>query len=158
MPVILIETEIESTKKIVFDLSRSIDLHKISAAKTNEEAISGTTSGLINLGESVTWKAKHLGFTQKLTTKITQFNSPDYFVDIMTKGAFKSFKHEHFFKEKNGKTLMIDKFDYKSPFGILGNFVDFIFLKKYMTNFLIERNQIVKEFAESEKWKQVLLP
>lgn len=158
MPVILIETEINATKNIVFDLARSIDLHKISTSKTNEKAISGITSGLINLGESVTWKAKHFGFNQKLTTKITKLNFPDYFVDEMTKGAFKSFKHEHFFKDEKGKTLMIDKFDYKSPFGLLGNLVDFIFLKRYMTKFLIERNQIVKEFAETEKWKQVLLP
>ena len=139
--------------------SSALDAAKlaISTAKTNEEAISGITSGLINLGESVTWKAKHLGFTQKLTTKITQFNSPDYFVDEMTKGAFKSFKHEHSFREKNGVTVMIDKFDYKSPFGMLGKLVDYIFLKKYMTKFLTERNQIVKEFAETEKWKEVLL-
>ncbi|WP_347174525.1 SRPBCC family protein [Polaribacter uvawellassae] len=158
MPIIIIETEINSKQNIVFDLARSIDLHKISTIKTNEEAIAGKTSGLISLNESVTWKAKHLGFSQKLTTKITAHNSPEYFVDEMTKGIFKSFKHEHIFKKINGKTLMIDKFDYKSPFGFLGKIADFIFVKNYMTKFLKERNQIIKEFAETEKWKQVLLP
>jgi ligand-binding SRPBCC domain-containing protein len=158
MPLIIIETEIFTTKNIAFDLARSIDLHKVSTAKTNEEAISGTISGLINLGESVTWKAKHIGFTQNLTTKITEFKYPEYFVDEMTKGIFKSFKHEHIFKDQKGNTLMIDKFEYKSPFGFLGKIVDLIFLKKYMTKFLIERNEVIKEFAETEKWKQVLLP
>ena len=51
MPKIELKTEINSTLEICFDLSRSIDLHKISTAKTNEEAIEGTTSGLINLNK-----------------------------------------------------------------------------------------------------------
>ena len=49
-----------------------------------------------------------------------------------------------------------DFFDYKSPFGILGKIADKLFLKKYMTELLTERNHIVKEFAESGKWKKML--
>ena len=99
MPVIKLNTFIEADILIVFDLSRSIDLHKASTAHTNEEAIEGITSGLISLNESVTWKAKHFGVYQKLSTNITHFNSPTYFVDEQTKGIFKCFKHEHIFKE-----------------------------------------------------------
>jgi ligand-binding SRPBCC domain-containing protein len=74
----------------------------------------------------------------------------------MVKGAFKEFKHEHHFEELKSGTLMTDFFDYKSPFGILGKLVDRLFLKKYMTKLLTERNQIIKEFAESEKWKELI--
>ena len=150
MPVINLETRINAPIKIVFDLSRSIDLHKISTAHTNEEAIAGKTSGLIGLGETVTWRAKHFGIYQKLTTKITEFNSPLYFVDEQLSGAFKSFRHEHHFEEANGVTIMRDIFDYKSPLGILGKLADFLFLKKYMTNLLLRRNQTIKEFGEKE--------
>ena len=156
MPRIKIRTEIKSKKEIVFDLSRSIDLHKISTAHTNEQAIAGKVSGLIELNESVTWRAKHFGVYQNLTSKITEFDKPNYFVDEMQEGAFKEFKHEHHFTELNGETLMIDIFNYKSPFGILGELADRIFLEKYMTELLSKRNQVVKEFAESEKWKTVL--
>lgn len=69
MPRIYLETRISAPVEIVFDLSRSIDLHKISTEHTKEEAIAGKTSGLIALGETVTWRAKHLGFTQNLTSK-----------------------------------------------------------------------------------------
>ncbi len=51
---------------------------------------------------------------------------------------------------------MIDIFDYQSPFGILWNLADKLFLQKHMTQLLIQRNQIVKEFAESNKWKELL--
>ena len=156
MPRIELKTEIKADRNIVFDLSRSIDLHKISTEQTNEEAIAGKTSGLIGMDESVTWRAKHFGIYQKLTSKITEFDRPKYFVDEMVKGAFAQFKHEHHFTESNGGTLMTDFFDYKSPLGILGKLADELFLKKYMTELLIERNRIVKEFAESDNWKKII--
>jgi len=157
MPIIKLETLINAPLEICFDLSRSIDLHKISTARTNERAIDGVTSGLIGQGQFVTWKARHLGITQKLTTKITEFDRPVYFVDEMTKGAFKRFRHEHHFKESSSSgTLMIDYFDYTSPFGLLGKLADVLFLKVYMTKLLLKRNEVIKEFAESGKWKEVL--
>lgn len=157
MPRIEIKTKIKANKNIVFDLSRSIDLHKISTEQTNEEAIAGKTSGLIGINESVTWRAKHFGVYQNLTSKITEFDKPNYFVDEMQKGVFKEFKHEHHFVELNGETLMTDIFNYKSPLGFLGKFADKVFLKKYMTELLTERNRVVKEFAESGKWKELLI-
>ena len=156
MPKIELHTEIKADRNIVFDLSRSIDLHKISTKHTNEEAIAGKMSGLIAMSESVTWRAKHFGVYQKLTSKITQYNRPNYFVDEMVKGAFSEFKHEHHFTESNGVTTMTDFFYYKSPLGLLGKLADKLFLKKYMIELLTKRNLIIKEFAESEKWKEVL--
>lgn len=156
MPRIELQTEIKADRNIVFDLSRSIDLHKISTEHTNEEAIAGKTSGLIGMDESVTWRAKHFGIYQNLTSKITEYDRPKHFVDEMVNGAFKEFKHEHHFAELNDGTLMTDIFDYKSPFGILGKVADKLFLKKYMTELLTERNRIVKQFAESERWKEVI--
>lgn len=156
MPTIKLEIQINAKKEIVFDLARSIDLHKISTEHTNEEAIAGKMTGLIGLNESVTWRAKHFGIYQLLTSKITEFKKPNYFVDEMQKGAFKGFKHEHLFAQQNGKTLMTDIFEYQSPFGVFGKVADYLFLEKYMTALLNKRNQIIKEFAESEKWRQVI--
>lgn len=156
MPTIILETKIKANINIVFDLSRSIDLHKISTEHTNEMAIDGKTSGLIGLDEWVTWKAKHFGVYQKLTSKITEFKRADFFTDEMIDGAFESFRHQHLFTEINGGTIMMDLFEYKSPLGILGKLADKLFLKKYMTNLLEKRNCTIKDFAESNKWKTVL--
>ncbi|WP_341227487.1 SRPBCC family protein [uncultured Arcticibacterium sp.] len=157
MPKVELHTRIKADRNVVFDLSRSIDLHKISTKHTKEQAIAGKTSGLIGMSESVTWRAKHFGVYQNLTSIITEYDRPKYFADEMLTGAFKEFKHEHHFTESNGETLMMDIFDYKSPFGILGKLADRLFLKKYITELLTKRNRIVKEFAESEKWKTLVL-
>ena len=158
MPVIKLETKINAPVERVFDLSRSIDLHTKSASKSNEQAVTGRTSGLINLGETVTWRAKHLGVTQTLTSKITQFERPFHFRDSMVEGIFKLIDHDHYFKEiENGETLMRDKFDYDAPLGVLGNLADFLFLENYMTEFLMERNLLIKKIAESEKWREYIV-
>ena len=94
MAEIFITTQINSPVEIVFDLSRSIDLHKISTGKTKEEAIAGVTSGLINQHETVTWRARHLFKTRTFTSKITSMQRPFYFKDEMQQGDFKKFVHE----------------------------------------------------------------
>lgn len=157
MPRIVLETVIHAPIERVFDLSRSIDLHKISTAHTHEEAIAGTTSGLIGMGESVTWRAKHFGMWHKLTSEITAFDPPRYFTDEMKQGAFKGFRHEHIFEDKGGATCMTDIFDYQSPYGIFGRMADNLFLEKYMRSLLTVRNRIIKEFAEDEGKYRMLL-
>jgi ligand-binding SRPBCC domain-containing protein len=156
MPRICLKTTITAPIDIVFDLSRSIDLHTVSTKQTNEEAIAGKTSGLIGLGESVTWRAKHLGFTQSLTSKVTDYDHPSFFADEMLEGIFKRFRHEHHFETEGNQTLMTDIFEYQSPFGILGKLADFIFLKNYLSSFLKKRNTAIKEVAESDAWKKIL--
>lgn len=156
MPIIKINTEINSKIEICFDLSLSIDLHTISTAKTKEKAIKGVTSGLIGLNETVTWEATHFGIKQQLTSKITELNRPYYFRDEQIKGIFKSIYHEHIFEEIEGKIRMTDIFEYQSPFGIFGNIFNKIVLTNYLKSFLIKRNKIIKEYAESDKWKLVL--
>ena len=156
MSSIQLITEVNAPIDRCFDLSRSIDLHEISTRHTKEKAIASVTSGMISLNQSVTWRAVHLGIYQTLTSKITEFESPVFFVDEMVKGAFKSFRHEHRFESKGNITRMTDYLDFDSPFGILGKFIDFIVLKRYMTKLLVKRNLTIKEFAESDKWFKVL--
>ena len=156
MPVIILETVINAPIETVFDLSRSIDLHKLSTQNTNEEAIAGKTSGLIGLDETVTWRARHFGVYQKLTVKITEMKRPVSFTDIMLKGAFASMRHEHTFEEAEGITRMTDKFEFRSPLGPLGRIADSLFLKRYMTEFLKLRNLEIKRVAEGNEWQKLL--
>ena len=156
MPRIVIETKIYAPIEICFDLSRSIDLHVLSTSQTNEIAIEGKTSGLINLNESVTWQATHFRIRQKLSSIITEFQSPIYFKDEQLKGAFKYFKHEHFFSQHQNYTLMKDVFEYESPLGIFGKIANFFLINNHLKQLLIKRNQVIKEYAENGKFKEIL--
>jgi len=156
MSTIILYTKINAPIERCFNLSTSIDLHKISASNSKEQAIAGVTEGLIKLNETVTWRAKHFGIWHTMKVQITEYEKPNSFVDEMLTGSFKSMKHKHEFTSSAEGTLMTDTFEFSSPLGILGNLVDKLILVNYMTNFLIERNAVIREFAETDKWKKVL--
>ena len=150
MTEIVLTTSINAPIQIVFDCARSVDIHLLSTAKTNEKAIAGRTSGLCELGDEITWRAKHFGIYQTLSSKITKLKEPFYFRDSMIKGAFTFIKHDHFFEEHNGLTEMKDVFQYGVPYGIFGRLFNRLILKAYMRNLLITRNEVIKEVCENE--------
>jgi ligand-binding SRPBCC domain-containing protein len=156
MPTIYLTTEINAPVQRCFDLSRSIDLHILSTQKTHEKAVAGITSGLISLNEEVTWRARHFGVWQHLTTRITAFNSPTFFEDKMVKGVFKKMEHQHFFEQQGLFTIMKDQFYFEAPLGIIGRIVSKCILVHYLHSFLRERNALIKRAAESNQWKSIL--
>jgi len=156
MPTIHVTTFIAAPIERVFDLSRSIELHKKSMVDFQEQPVAGTVSGLINLNETVTWKARHLMKTRVLQVQITSMERPFSFTDEMKKGDFKRMKHEHHFKAVDNGTLMIDLFTYDPPYGGLGRIIDHFYLFPYMEKLLNIRNRAIKEYAESSKWQHVL--
>lgn len=151
--LVIVKTEILINAPIhhCFDLARNIEVHTQTVWKhTKEKAIEGTIEGMIDEGETVTFQATHFLIRQKLTSRITEYQRPYLFVDEMSKGAFKSLKHEHFFEEHDGKTLMKDKLIFEAPFGIIGWLTERIILKKYMKRFLEHRNYQLKIMAEEK--------
>jgi len=151
MTTIQLETEINAPIEHVFDLSRSIDFHIHSASETKEKAIAGKTSGLISHGETVTWRGRHFGVFLKHTSKIVNYERPSQFTDVMIKGHFIYFGHQHFFEIKDQKTMMIDILKYRTPYWIFGRIFDKFFLNRHLTRFLEQRNKAIKVEAEMPK-------
>ncbi len=110
----------------------------------------------MKLNDTVTWRAKHFGIYQNLTSKITKYKFPTCFVDEQVKGAFKWIHHQHAFQQTDNGTIMTDIFEFEAPFGILGRLFSKLVLTNYMKRFLEKRNAIIKEYAESEEWKKIL--
>lgn len=150
VPTIVTKIIIQASPSVCFDLARSIDLHQESAKQTREKAIGGVTSGLIEPGQSVTWRAKHFGLWQTLTARITEFDRPHRFVDEMVEGAFQGFYHEHKFEATEKGTLMTDTFEYSVPYGLIGKLFDKWVLNRYMKDFLARRNEVIRITAESD--------
>jgi Uncharacterized conserved protein len=157
MPKIHLTTFIAAPPERVFDLTRNIGLHKISLKNTNEEAIAGVTSGPIGLDETVTWRARHIGKNRTMQVKITKMESPKSFTDEQLKGDFVYFRHEHHFKPIENGTLMIDMLEFKTPYGVIGSIFNRLYLTGYLEKFLVQRNLVVKQYAETEKWRALLM-
>jgi ligand-binding SRPBCC domain-containing protein len=144
MPIITIETLLAASPERCFDASRDLNLHVTSMKETGEKAVAGRTSGLIELGEQVTWEGRHFGVRQRFTSKITAYDRPAYFQDSMVKGAFHSFVHDHYFEPVDGGTKMTDVLTFSSPLGFLGAIVDRVVMAAYLRRMLIARNDAIK--------------
>jgi len=158
MTKIFLQTVIRAPIERVFDLSRSIDAHVDSAAGTEERAIAGRTSGLIELGDTVTWSAVHFGVRQQLTVELVSLERPHSFTDRMVSGAFRSMEHRHDFEFDGEETLMSDLFVFRAPLGPLGVLAERLVLGAYMRRFLEERNAALKALAEGSDWERYLTP
>ena len=156
MPFIHLTTFIQAPAERVFNLSRSIDFHTKSMQDSNETAVDGVTTGLINVNETVTWQAKHLFKTRTLVSRITAMKPYQFFEDTMVSGDFESLRHEHHFKQVLNGTIMIDLFYFEVPFGMIGRCFNFIFLEGYMKMLLIKRNEHLRHAAENSTWKTYL--
>lgn len=144
-----------------FDLARSVEVHLAGNVHSGEVAVvhAGVASGLLGLGQSVTWQARHFGVRQRLTTRITAMRRPDYFQDTMLRGAFRFMRHDHFFHAVEPEcTSMVDDFYFAAPLGILGVLAEAAVLRRYMRNLLRERNAAIREIAESPRWRDYLTP
>jgi ligand-binding SRPBCC domain-containing protein len=139
-----------------FDLSRSIELHTRSTASTGERAIGGVTRGLIGYGEEVTWRARHLGVWQTLTSRISAYDRPRHFRDSLVRGAFRRFDHDHFFEPEGEGTRMREVFDFSAPGGPLGRLAEWLLLTRYLRRFLAERSEAIRRAAESKQWRDYL--
>lgn len=149
VPILELCTSIAAPVERVFDLCRSVDAHVATAAATGERAVGGVTSGLLELGDEVTWSARHLGWRWRLTSRITKLDRPRHFRDSMVAGAFKRFDHDHWFEVRDGVTHVRDVFDFTSPFGLFGRVADAILVTRHMRHFLERRMRDLKRMVET---------
>jgi ligand-binding SRPBCC domain-containing protein len=152
-------TRIHAPIERCFDLSRSVEVHLAGNVHSGEQAVAedGVTSGLIDLGQRVTWKARHFGVAWKLTSEITKMDRPVYFQDAMTRGPFGFMKHDHSFRSLSAdETEMTDVFCFSGPLGLLGRMAESVYLARYMRVLLRERNSVIRQIAESSDWRKYL--
>jgi ligand-binding SRPBCC domain-containing protein len=149
MTVIDVTTDIDAPVERVFDLARDLDLHTRSMAHTGERAVGGRTSGRVELGDTVTWRARHFGLWWSMTSRITEMDEPRGFEDVQERGPFAWYRHRHGFEPIDGGTRMHDRWEHRAPFGPLGWIVDRLVLGRYMRSLLVTRNAALKREAET---------
>jgi ligand-binding SRPBCC domain-containing protein len=141
--VVRFELRIRSSKPAaeLFDLARNVDAHVASMSSSRERAVGGVTSGLLALGDEVTWRGIHFGLPLTMTSRITRMSVPASFVDEQVRGPFRRFRHEHSFADQDdGGSLMIDRIEFEAPLGILGVAVERLILGRYLRRIIEERN------------------
>ncbi|MFF4991899.1 cyclase [Streptosporangium saharense] len=150
-----VTTLVLAPPSVVFDTSLSVEAHTSSMRDSGERAVAGVTSGRLSLGDQVTWRARHFGLTWHLTSTISAYIRPSYFVDEQVSGPFRYWRHEHTFEStRDGDsgveaTLMKDVVEFAAPAGPLGTFAEALVLRRYMTKLILLRNAHLKQAIEA---------
>lgn len=132
-----------------------MELHAESAASTGEQVIGGVVRGLVELGDEVTFRGRHVGLTFAMTARVTGLDRPRWFRDSMVRGPFARFDHDHLFEPVSDEdTIMRDVFDFTSPLGPIGRLADRLVLERHLARFLAERAEVLRGVAESETWRR----
>jgi ligand-binding SRPBCC domain-containing protein len=152
MALVELEIFIAAPPERCFDLSRSVDLHLDSTVSTGERAVAGRTSGLLGLGDTVTWEARHFGLRQRLSARVTEYDRPRWFRDEMVSGPFQWMRHDHWFEVEGLGTKMRDAFGFESKVKL----ADTLVIAPHIRRFLITRNEVLRRIAEGDEWRRYL--
>lgn len=145
MPRLELTTWLPAPPAACFDLSLSVDAHTGSMGRHRERATAGVTSGILGLGDTVTWRATHFGLPFTMTARVSEHDAPQRFVDEQVSGPFRRWWHEHTFVAERGGTRMTDTVEFLAPFGPLGRVAETVLLTRYMTHLLEQRNAWLRE-------------
>ncbi|MFV0155254.1 SRPBCC family protein [Empedobacter sp.] len=86
-----------------------------------------------------------LGIPLKWQTKIIQVEHQKSFTDFQQKGPYKYWKHFHEFIPNEKGILMKDTVEYELPFGVLGNIVHSLLVKKKLNKIFDYRQHVLKK-------------
>ncbi|TJZ63356.1 hypothetical protein FAZ15_03495 [Sphingobacterium olei] len=86
-----------------------------------------------------------LGIPMSWQTEITQVSPLHSFTDYQKKGPYKLWNHHHQFIENENGVLVIDTVDYELPFGILGDWVHGLLVKKKLDHIFDYRFEVLEK-------------
>lgn len=149
-------TFIKAPAKLVFDLSRNTTIVRKALEGRKEILTANAASVLLTLSDTITLSAKHLGKTRVMTLMITEMEEAQKFVEEQVKGDLKGFRHEHYFKQVDNGSLLIDLVYMEEPRDAIGGLLGRLFMKRYFEKMLNKRNELIRKYAESDKWRTIM--
>jgi ligand-binding SRPBCC domain-containing protein len=149
-------TWIDAPVERCFMLARSVDFQLASSKYKSVKVVAGVQSGLLGLGDTVTWRGRMFGPGGTHTNRVEVLRPPSYFLEKMVVGRFKFYEHERHFAVMDDGTRIRDEVRFSIGWGPLGTALEKTVLRRRMTALLKWRNEALKEVAESEMWKQFL--
>jgi ligand-binding SRPBCC domain-containing protein len=156
MPKIHLTCFVQAPVERVFNLSRHLAIRKLVVQKGRDQVLSSSSDALLQQGETITLRARHLAKTREITARLIDISQPDRFTEEQVKGDLKSYRHEYHFKPTDNGTILIDILEYEGPRDLLGSIASAFFLKSYLESMLKKKNELIRQYAETDKWKAVL--
>ena len=99
-------------------------------------------------GAWIDYQLALFGIPIRWRTEITRYEKGRSFVDEQRRGPFARWVHEHEFREHEAGTLMIDRVEFRAPFGILGRIAEWLFVGRLVRHIFAHRRSRIAELVE----------
>jgi hypothetical protein len=147
---------IAAPSDIVFDLSRHILLQKKAMEMIGARLVRGLSSGLKSTDDTVMWSLSFFKNPVLFSLKLSECDINHHLKEEMKGGPLVSFTYDRYVKGIKNGTLVIDEIRYELPDKWWAKAMDKFIIKKKIQELLKARNIIMKEYAESNKWRALL--
>lgn len=126
------------------------NLNQITPPDMNFEVIHGGESGMFE-GQLIEYRVEFIrGFRSKWLTEIAHVRDECSFVDEQRIGPYRFWYHAHGFERVDGGVRMIDHVTYAIPYGIAGDLIDRIWIRKRLASIFDFRSaKILELFGRS---------
>ncbi len=118
--------------------------------------MAGYTRGLLGLHQRVLTQSNLWGFHFSTEMILTKFTPPFFFSYKIVNSIFKTVEHDYYFYDVSEETVMVNHLYYQTRWGILGEVINVIFLDYYLNHIIAKRNDLLREYAETNDWKVIL--
>jgi len=101
-------------------------------------------------GQIISYKVRPVAnIPMNWVTEITQVEENKFFIDEQRIGPYSMWHHEHFFEQRDNKTLIKDIVSYKLPLGPIGQLAHLLFVKKQLHGIFSFRHQKLEQLFPS---------
>jgi ligand-binding SRPBCC domain-containing protein len=95
-------------------------------------------------GALIDYRLRWHGIPLRWRTEILEWEPPLRFVDRQVRGPYRLWHHEHRFEAKDGGTRVIDRVEYAVPGGILGAWIQRLFVSRDVKKIFDYRTQVLQ--------------
>lgn len=106
-------------------------------------------------GAEFDYTIRWYGVTLEWKSRIIDYKPPERFTDVQLIGPYRSWEHQHTFEDTPEGTLMRDAVTYELPFGLLGNTVHALIVRRQLEDIFSYRAMRVDELSRDELRKKV---
>ena len=102
-----------------------------------------STDNSVRKNTQISYRIRWLIFPMIWKSRISEYEENSFFVDEMMQGPYKTWYHRHLFSTVRGGVEITDLVKYELPFGLLGNLVHSILIRKQLEKIFNHRNEAI---------------
>ncbi|MBN8582894.1 MAG: SRPBCC family protein [Anaerolineae bacterium] len=127
------------------------NLNTITPSDMNFEIVAGGDTKMYQ-GQMIEYRVEFIRGARSLwLTEITHVRDGQFFVDEQRVGPYRFWHHEHLFESVEGGVRMTDRVTYVLPFGLLGDVVHSVWVKRRLHSIFDFRVKKITELFRSLK-------